>query len=244
MDNIITYREQKSIKCRLTMNKTSDILTKQYIKLSNERELLTKECKNLPIGSIQQKKIKNGVYFYRQYREGTTVKTVFVPGEQLAEVNNNIKRRKEIEKRLKEINMEISQLIKALGSEIHDIHEFKDYKPVKNVDYKDYTMYMSHLAHEIKRLGKDEFVIEYSGVRESGVRARYLKALINYLNKNENTKAYASANIVLDPLTYQMYFTYGKKDILGSRLKNAVPEFLMQGLLITNIQEAVGGTLS
>ncbi len=226
------------------MNKTSDILTKQYIKLCNERDLLTKECDDLPIGSIQQKKIKNGVYFYRQYREGTTVKTVFVPGDQLTEVSKSIKRRKEIEKRLKEINTEISQLIKALGSEIHGIPEFKDYKPVKNVDYKDYTMYMSHLAHEIKRLGKEEFVIEYSGIKESGVRARYLKALINYLTKKENTKAYASANIVLDPLTYQMYFTYGKKDILESRIEKAVPEFLMQGLLITNIQEAVGGTLS
>ena len=38
--------------------------------------------------------------------------------------------------------------------------------------------------------------------------------------------------------------TYGKKDILESRIENEVPEFLMQGLLITNIQEAVGGTLS
>ena len=45
------------------MNKTSDILTKQYIKLCNERDLLTKECDDLPVGSIQQKKIKNGVYF-------------------------------------------------------------------------------------------------------------------------------------------------------------------------------------
>ncbi|MCQ2081507.1 MAG: hypothetical protein MJZ11_07595 [Lachnospiraceae bacterium] len=226
------------------MNKTSDILAKQYIKLCSERDLLTKECEDLPVGSIQQKRIKNGVYFYRQYREGTMVKTVFVPGDQLAEVNRSIKRRKEIEKRLKEINTEISQLIKALGPDIHNMPNFRDYKPVKNVDYKDYTMYMSHLAHEVKRLGKEEFVVEYSGVRESGVRARYLKALISYLTQNGNTKAYPSANIVLDPLTYQMYFTYGKKDILNMRIKNAVPEFLMQGLLITNIQEAVGGTLS
>ena len=90
------------------MNKTSDILTKQYIKLCNERDLLTKECDDLPVGSIQQKKIKNGVYFYRQYREGTTVKTVFVPRDQLTEVSKSIKRRKEIEKRLKEINTEIA----------------------------------------------------------------------------------------------------------------------------------------
>lgn len=41
-----------------------------------------------------------------------------------------------------------------------------------------------------------------------------------------------------------MYFTYGKKDILEYRLKEAIPEFLMQGLLITDVQEAVGGTRS
>ena len=226
------------------MNNTSELLAKQYTMLRTERDILSKELLSLPFGSIQQKKIKNGVYFYRQYRKGSTVKAEFVPEDQIEEVRKNIIRRKDIEKRIKEINEEIGQIIKALGADIHDIPGFMDYKPVKNVDYKDYTMYMSHLAHEIKRLGKEEFVIEYSGIKESGVRARYLKALINYLTKKENTKAYASANIVLDPLTYQMYFTYGKKDILESRIEKAVPEFLMQGLLITNIQEAVGGTLS
>lgn len=226
------------------MTETSNILTKQYISLCNERALLSKECEDLPIGSIQQKKIGNGTYFYRQYREGKTVKTVFVAADQLAEVKGDIDRRKEIEKRLREINTEINQLIKALGPDIHAIPGFKDYKPVKNVDYKDYTMYMSHLAHEVKRLGKEEFVIEYREAKESGVRARYLKALVNYLTKNQNTKVYNSANIVLDPLTYQMYFTYGKKDILESRIEKAIPEFLMQGLLITDIQEAVGGSSS
>lgn len=163
------------------MTETSNILTKQYISLCNERALLSKECEDLPIGSIQQKKIGNGTYFYRQYREGKTVKTVFVAANQFAEVKGNIDRRKEIEKRLREINTEINQLIKAL---------------------------------------------------------------VNYLTKNENTKAYNSANIVLDPLTYQMYFTYGEKDILESRIEKAIPEFLMQGLLITDIQEAVGGSSS
>ena len=119
-----------------------------------------------------------------------------------------------------------------------------DYKPVKNVDYKDYKIYMSHLAHEIKRLGEDEFVFEYQGVKESGIRGRYLRGLLNYLTKNDSSKPYGKSNIVLDPLTYQMYFTYGKKDILEYRLKEAIPEFLMQGLLITDVQEAVGGTRS
>lgn len=224
------------------MGNTFDILKKQYIKLCNERAILSDKCKNLPVGSIQKKNIKAGIYFYRQYREGNSVKTIFVPKSQVDDVKKGIIKRKRYEKRLKEISDEISQIVKALGSEIHSIDGFCDYKPVRNVDYKDYTMYMSYLAHEVKRLGQTEFLIEFSNVKEKGIRAKYLKGLINYLSKNENAKATNSANLVLDPLTYQMYFTYGKKDVLDSQLKKAIPEFLSQGLLITNIQEAVSGT--
>lgn len=225
------------------MNSTYNVLVKQYKKLCDERKILAEELKHFPVGSIQQKKIKNRLYYYRQFREGTTVKTLFVPTERIDEVRKDINRRKVIEKRLKEINGEIRQVIKALGSDVHSIPNFQDYKPVKNIDYKDYTMYMSHLAHEIKRLGKEEFLIEYSDVKENGVRARYLKALISYLSKSKVVKGYSSANLVLDPLTYQMYFDFGKKEILNSRIEKAVPEFLAQGLLITNIQEAVGDSL-
>lgn len=225
------------------MDKTSDILIKQYNTLCAERETLAEECKGLPLGSIQRKRIKSGIYHYRQYREGDNVKTIFIPDDKLDEVTKCIARRKAIDIRLKEINTEINKIIKALGADIHTIPKFQDYKPVKHVDYKDYTMFMSYLAHEVKRLGKDKFLIEYKEVKESGVRARYLKGLINYLSKSEKSKAYSSANLVLDPLTYQMYFTYGKKDILEARIEQAIPEFLMQGLLITNIQEAVSGPL-
>ena len=226
------------------MSKTSNLLIKQYNALCNEREKLKNEISILPIGSIQQKKIKNGIYHYQQYREGSSIKTIFVPEDQLDEIKTGITRRKEVERRLKGIDVEVYQLVKALGTEIHSISDFEDYKPVKNVDYKDYTLFMSHLGHEVKRLGKDAFVVEYSKVKESGVRARYLRGLLDFISKDTTTKAYASSNLVLDPLTYQMYFTYGRKDILDSRIKEAIPEFLRQGLLITNIQEAVGGTFN
>ena len=224
------------------MSNTTNILIEQYENLRVERAKLTRECERLPVGSIQQKRIKDKYYYYRQFREGSIVRTIFVPNSQVDEMRRNIDRRKEIEKKLKMLQVELKQIIKALGADIHKIPDFNDYKPIRKVDYKDYTMYMSHLAHEVKRLGKSEFLIEYSDVKESGIRARYLRALIHFLSKEEASKKCKSSNIVLDPLTYQMYFTYGKKEVLEMRMKDAIPEFLMQGLLITDIQEAVGGT--
>lgn len=225
------------------MNNTSDLLKTQYCNLCSERQILTEECQNLPIGSIQKKKINNREYYYRQYREGKTIKTIFISNDQLADIKKQISRRNKIEKRLKEINVEINQVIKGLGADIHLIPSFEDYSPVKNVDYKDYTMYMSHIAHDIKRLGPEQFFVEYSNVRETGIKARYLNAILDYITKVENSKAYKSANLVLDPLTYSMYYSFGEKDIIKRRLENAIPEFLRQGLLITDIQEAVGYAL-
>lgn len=224
------------------MNKTTNILIEQYQKLHTERTKLTDEAKDMPAGSIQQKKIKGKYYYYRQYREGSAVRTIYIPYTKVADLRKKIARRNEISKKIKEINVELNQITKVLGSDIHKIQDFADYKPVRNVDYKDYTMYMSHLSHELKRLGKKDFLVEYSDVKESGIRARYLRALIHFLSKKEAPKKNSSTNIVLDPLTYQMYFTYGKKEILEMRMKDAIPEFLMQGLLITDIQEAVGGS--
>lgn len=243
-DNIITNNKVKISKCRLTMSATRDLLVKQYKTLCNERDKLSEELGLLPVGSIQRKRIKKGIYYYQQYREGAAVKTVFIPADRVDDMMKSIERRRAVDIRLKEVNLEISQIVRALGAYIHEIADFKDYKPVKNVDYKEYTMYMSYLAHELKRMGKNDFLATYSCVKEKGIKARYLKALISYLSQSSSKKTYSSANIVLDPLTYQMYFVYGKKDIIDVSLKKAVPEFLAQGLLITNIQEAVGGTLS
>ena len=110
------------------MNRISEILIQQYKDLCKERSLLEDEIRNLPVGSIQQKKIKNGTYYYRQFREGGTVKTEFIPNVELEEIQNKINRRKDIEKRLKEIKEEIGQVIRGLGSDIYTIEGFEDFQ--------------------------------------------------------------------------------------------------------------------
>ena len=37
-----------------------------------------------------------------------------------------------------------------------------------------------------------------------------------------------------------MYYKYGDQSVLDAELKRAIPAFLNRGLLITNVQEAVG----
>ena len=46
----------------------------------------------------------------------------------------------------------------------------------------------------------------------------------------------------LDPYTYLMYFKYENMDVLMRDVQKVIPAFLNRDLLITNIQEAVGGT--
>lgn len=222
------------------MNKTENILIGQYYKLIKERKLLREELSGLPSGSIQQKKIKNSIYNYRQYREGKKIKTIYINASDIGTEREKIERRKVIEYRIGDISIEIDEISRALGEKVHDIDGFEDYKPVRKVNYDEYSMYMSHLAHEIKRLGKDRFIKEYSNVKETGIRARYLAGLLDYLTKSKR-KGHNSVYIVLDPFTYQMYYTYKDNKILENSINNAIPEFLRQGLLITDIQEAVGG---
>lgn len=226
------------------MNKTEELLVEQYNILLEEKERLQVEVSLLPVGSIQEKRIKDRLYSYRQYREGKSVKTVFIPDNQVSIVSEQIERRKSATHRIKEIDTELKQLSKALGGVVHSLGIYADYKPVKNVDYEDYTHYMSYLAHELKRLGKKNFIKEYSSAKKTGINGRYLKGLLNYLSGNKDEKYRNSTYLVLDPFTYQMYYLYKDKDILKESIKEAIPEFLQQGILVTNIQEAVNGALS
>ena len=116
-------------------------------------------------------------------------------------------------------------------------------KPRFFVNYTKYTLFMSFLAHEYKRLGYLRFINKYKNKKYRGLRGRYLLSYINYL---ENSKNGLSINVdkvpkkvVLDPYTYTLYFKFKDKSVLKSSIDNAIPEFLVNGLVITEVQEAV-----
>ena len=67
------------------------------------------------------------------------------------------------------------------------------------------------------------------------------KGFTDWIKGSYETKIRKGKELILDPYTYYMYFEAGEKNILQDELKEAIPEFLNQGLLITSVQEAVHG---
>lgn len=117
------------------------------------------------------------------------------------------------------------------------------YRLRRFVNYNKYTMFISAIAHDQKRLGNQEFMKVYSCANYRGLYKRYLRALIEHLrNVESNTSVElvpCRSAIVLDVYAHLMYFKYKNKEALDSSFASAVPEFLNNGVLLTEIQEAV-----
>lgn len=84
----------------------NDILTDQYLKLREDEIMYQAERLDLPIGSVQKKKIKGKEYHYLQYRNGDKVQSKYIKESELDNVRNGIERRKELSSILDEINSE------------------------------------------------------------------------------------------------------------------------------------------
>lgn len=219
------------------------LLISEYRRIDSRIQDIDIEVATLPFGSIQKKKINGRFYTYLQYRAGGHVKSDYIPDENCDAVSKKINQRKELLTEKKLLTEEKTKIERALGSKLIEEGEFSSYKPIRSVDYKTYTLYMSELAHTLKKLGKDAFINKYSNVRIKGIKGRYLNGLLDYLQGNSG-KQRNSTSLILDPYTYQMYFKYKDTSVLKESLKRAIPQFLKQGLLVTDIQEAVNGTFN
>lgn len=117
------------------------------------------------------------------------------------------------------------------------------YKPKFFVNYTKYTLFMSFLAHEYKRLGYLRFIEKYKTKKYKRLNGKYLMSYISYLENSKSgnviTINKVPKKIVLDPYTYTMYFKFKDKTVLKDSLSKAIPEFLVNGLVITEVQEAV-----
>ena len=201
-------------------------------KLNKERETLIKELETLPKGAVRRKRIRGREYYYLQYREGSKVRSEYIHAINLEDISQRIEKRHMLEARLKEYNRALKEYTRALG--IHD-----KYRPVKDVDYDSYTLFMSGVAHDFKRLGLERFLATYDTSKYRGIHKRYLKGFIDYVAGINRPNTRKGNDLVLDPYTYLMYFKYGDQSALQHSLERAIPAFLNQGLLITDVQEAV-----
>ena len=71
--------------------------------MNEERILIEKEIADLPRGSITEKKINGGSYYYHRWYESGKRHEKYVSGEDAKIISEQIKYRKELEKRLKDL---------------------------------------------------------------------------------------------------------------------------------------------
>ena len=209
-------------------------IKKDYMKLEKELDDIKLKMQRLPKGSLRKKKIGERIYYYLQYRENGHVRSIYIRAESAEKICLEIEQRKDYEKKARDLQKRLEKYAALIG-----VH--RTYRPVKNVDYKEYTLFMSKIAHDFKSLGRNKFIEKYKISQYRGLEKRYLTGFCDYITQIERGNSRRTNDLVLDPYTYLMYFKYGKKEMLEEELKQAIPAFLNQGLLITSVQEAVDG---
>ncbi len=214
-----------------------DSIAREYEKAKKNLNDVNKSLQSYPKGYLRRRLINNGEYYYLQYREGSQVRSIYVSPDKINDLKSEIEERNKLKKRADELKLRIKKYERLLN-----IHS--SYRPVNNVDYEDYTLFMSTVAHDYKSLEFDAFIEKYEVSKYRGINKRYLAGFYDYINGIDRLNTRKTNDLVLDPYTYLMYFKYGEKETLEEELKKAIPAFLNRGLLITSVQEAVGGTYS
>lgn len=209
----------------------------EYVKQEKDFSELQEKLKHFHKGNLRKRTIGGKDYYYLQYREDKHIRSIYIHADEVDTITLEISQRKELEKAAKDAERRLKDYAAILG-----IH--RTYRPVRNVDYEQYTLFMSTVAHDYKKLAREQFTEKYRTSKYRGINKRYLLGFYDYVNGIERGNTRRTSNLVLDPYTYLMYFKYGHKEILEEEIKRAIPAFLNQGLLITNIQEAVNGTYS
>ncbi|MDY0257292.1 hypothetical protein [Gudongella oleilytica] len=96
------------------MSVLDNVLAEEYERMQRIRQAMQKELEELPQGYISKKKIKGNVYFYLQWRSGSKVLSKYVHPENLVEIEQKIKRRKELLKSINEIDKSLVKIKKVV----------------------------------------------------------------------------------------------------------------------------------
>jgi len=85
------------------MSLVHDVLAEEYERLVKQEKFYSEEISKLPKGSILEREISGGKYYYLKFREGKNVRSVYIKDEDLDSVKAKIKERKRLEKILKSL---------------------------------------------------------------------------------------------------------------------------------------------
>ena len=97
------------------MSIVDEVLAEEYDRSVRLSKALQKDINKLPNGSLQKKCISGRYYYYLQYRDGDKVKSDYVKHDDVKDIKQKLKLRKENIEALKEQQKAQVQLSKALG---------------------------------------------------------------------------------------------------------------------------------
>jgi hypothetical protein len=100
------------------MSALQDIIREEYSRLIELKKRYVQELATLPKGTISKKKIRNHNYYYLAYRRKDKVKFDYLGKEdapKLKETRAHLKRRTELEQKLKQVIGSIKEISKSIG---------------------------------------------------------------------------------------------------------------------------------
>ena len=100
------------------MSIVKDILRDERNRLILLKDQIEEKILSLPKGSLSRKKRSNRFYYYLAYRKGDKVIFKYVGKDsspEIASLDKDIKKRRKLEKRLREIKADLKDINRGLG---------------------------------------------------------------------------------------------------------------------------------
>lgn len=96
------------------MSVLDDVLEEEYSRLSRMKDRMEAEYLGLPKGYISKKKINGYDCYYLQYRDGSKIVSHYIKPDEFDHLQSAIDRRKSLKESLKNIDVEIQKIERAL----------------------------------------------------------------------------------------------------------------------------------
>lgn len=91
-----------------------EVLKEEYDRLERQKNSYERALLELPKGYISKKQIRGKESYYLQHREGQKIVSKYISASDLPEIENQVKQRKQLEKSLKRVAVDMKQLRKVL----------------------------------------------------------------------------------------------------------------------------------
>ena len=91
-----------------------EMLQEELERQERLEQMYLRDLEKLPKGSIQVKKLNGKEYYYLMYRDGNSVKSNYIQGNDIDIIKEKILERRQIEKLLKQIKLDIKSMRKVV----------------------------------------------------------------------------------------------------------------------------------